>query len=48
MVRQQLHGDFVVDRTNAPSMDTLDRKREHTESSTDPSISESGRIMKNM
>ena len=47
-VRQQLHGDFVIDGTNAPSMDTLGRKRKHTLSFTDPSISESGRITKNM
>ena len=47
-VRQQLHGDFVIDGTNAPSVDTLGRKRKHTLSSTDPSISDSRRIMKNM
>ena len=47
-VRQQLHGDFVIDGTNAPTVDTLGRKRKHTPSSTDPSISGSGRIMKNM
>ena len=45
-VRQQLHGDFVIDGTNAPTVDTLGRKRKHTLSSTDPSISESSRIMK--
>ena len=47
-VRQQLHGDFVIDGTNAPTMDTLGWKRNHTLSSTDPCISGSGRIMKNM
>ena len=47
-VRQQLHCDFVVDRTNVPSVDTLGRKRKHTPSSTDISISESSRITKNM
>ena len=47
-VRQQLHGDFVVDGTSAPSVDSLGRKRKHTPSSTEPSISESSRITKNM
>ena len=47
-VRQHLHGDFVIDGTNAHSMDTLGRKRKYTLSSTDPSISESSRITKNM
>ena len=47
-VRQQLHGDFVIDRTNASTVDTLGRKRKHAPSSTDPSISESSRITKNM
>ena len=42
-----MHGDFVIDRTNAPSVDTLGRKRKHTLSSTDPSISECDRITKN-
>ena len=40
-VRQQIHGDSVIDGTNPPSVDTLGRKRKHTLSSTDPSISES-------
>ena len=31
-VRQQIHGDFVIDRMNAPCMDTLGRKKKtHTE-----------------
>ena len=47
-VRQQLHDDFVVDRTNASSMDTVGRKRKHALSSTDFSFSESSIIMKNM
>ena len=47
-VKQQLHGDFVIDGTKAPTMDTLGRKRKHTVSSTDPCISGSGRITKNM
>ena len=45
-VRQQLHGNFVIDGTNALSVDPLGRNRKHKLSSTDPSISESSRITK--
>ena len=45
-VRQQLDGSSTVNRTNAPSVDTRCKKRKHSPSSTDPSISGSGRIMK--
>ena len=47
-VRKQLHGGSTVDRTNAPSVNTTCKKRKHSPSSTDPSISDSGRITKNM
>ena len=47
-VRQQLDSGSTVDRTNAPSVDTTCKKRKHSPSSTDSSISNSGRIMKNM
>ena len=47
-MRQQLVGGSSVDGTNAPDVDTTLKKRKHSLGSIDPSISNSGRIMKNM
>ena len=47
-VRQQLVGGSSVDGTNAPDVNTTLKKRKHLPGSIDQSISNSGRIMKNM
>ena len=47
-VRLQFDGGSTVNGTNAPSANTACKKRKHSPSSTDPTISNSGRITKNM
>ena len=47
-VRQQLVGGSSVDGTNVPDVNTTSKKRKHSPGSIDQSISDSGRIAKNM
>ena len=47
-VTQQLVGGSSVDGTNVPDVNTTSKKRKHSPGSIDQSISDSGRIAKNM